>query len=308
MKLAEVPIVIPGTGIQVNVDFFLYVDASGQCKLSASIDNRSVIEFNSGRYIAMSDAKSEASLDGTITIEPGLGTRGTVKFFGLSIIDAAFKAGMKAEFEGELQVETELLAIENESKYHVTDNVIWSMNTVINSPIVAIELGTKPTLAKKLGIHYKKTIIGDGAAIYPSVTIDCKTQKNEYPWCQYLTAEWVIYTREYDVDEERVEPPSDNNQNNEIQIGDRLDIDRSVLYLKLDQSEKINVTLLPEGYTINDIVFTIEDSSIAKVDSNGIITALQEGGTKLVVKTNDGLFETECYVNVSGPEKTYDLI
>ena len=78
--------------------------------------------------------------------------------------------------------------------------------------------------------------------------------------------------------------------------------------MKLDQSEKINVTLLPEGYTINDIVFTIEDSSIAKVDSNGIITALQEGGTKLVVKTNDGLFETECYVNVSGPEKTYDLI
>ena len=313
VKMGEVPVVVQG--IVLNIEFFLYVDAKGEVKVKASISNETTIEYNKGRFKTDSKASHSESLEGAITVEPGVGLRGTINVAGIDIVDAALKAGLQAKFSGEIEKETEVELVklkesDNVSQkptYKITETLVWVQNMVLNVPVVKLELGKEnSTLAHKLGISLKCNVWGEENALLTSKQIDCLKQRGSIGWCQYVSDQGVIYTREYEIEDfSKLDEEILNYDTNKIRIGDQLDIDQYSLYLDIDESKRVQITLLPEGYDIKDITFTMKDSSIAEVDATGKVTATKEGQTHLTIKTRDGKYEITCYISVRAPQMTF---
>ena len=70
------------------------------------------------------------------------------------------------------------------------------------------------------------------------------------------------------------------------------------MYLDPGESMSIGFESIPEGYTLNDLVYEIEDSSVCSV-SNGIVTAKESGSTILKIKTKDGMLTAAMIIVVN---------
>ena len=78
--------------------------------------------------------------------------------------------------------------------------------------------------------------------------------------------------------------------------GVALDIKEKTLYI--GESVTVNASVLPAEATNKKVSFTSSDSTVAKVDANGKITALKVGTATITVKTADGGFTDTCKVTV----------
>lgn len=63
-------------------------------------------------------------------------------------------------------------------------------------------------------------------------------------------------------------------------------------------SFKLNVKLIPENATIKKVKWISSNSSVVKVDTDGVVKALKVGEAVVKVKSLDGGFEAECKVRV----------
>ncbi|MBO7368201.1 MAG: family 16 glycosylhydrolase [Paludibacteraceae bacterium] len=68
---------------------------------------------------------------------------------------------------------------------------------------------------------------------------------------------------------------------------------------------ELNVTVTPEGASVNDIVWTTENERVATV-SNGVITAVGYGVTNIFATA--GVVQSKVKVSVAEPERKYTLI
>ena len=78
-----------------------------------------------------------------------------------------------------------------------------------------------------------------------------------------------------------------------------LEIDNSYISLEQGATGKIRVVSVPEGYKVEDLIWTTSDSSRVTVDSNGNIKAVSSGPASITVKTKDGQSFASCVVNVT---------
>lgn len=65
-----------------------------------------------------------------------------------------------------------------------------------------------------------------------------------------------------------------------------INIDKEKIFIKLDETYKLNNTFTPINATNKIINYIIEDTSILTIDENGIITPLKEGSTTIKVVSN----------------------
>jgi len=61
----------------------------------------------------------------------------------------------------------------------------------------------------------------------------------------------------------------------------------------------LSVTGLPEGYSLSDVVYKSEDTSVATVDSNGNISAKADGVTSINASVGKGMISITCAVIVT---------
>lgn len=80
-------------------------------------------------------------------------------------------------------------------------------------------------------------------------------------------------------------------------------LDKNKITLKVGETYKIKATVNPENSTNTNVVFTTSDSSIAKVDDEGLITAVAEGTATITVTTEDGAKTATCEVTVIKKEQ-----
>lgn len=66
------------------------------------------------------------------------------------------------------------------------------------------------------------------------------------------------------------------------------------------QTYQIEYTVLPDDATNKKVKFTSEDENIAKVNSDGKISAIRNGQTKIIIETEDGKQREEIDVNIEG--------
>lgn len=69
--------------------------------------------------------------------------------------------------------------------------------------------------------------------------------------------------------------------------------------LGLDEQLTLIPTIMPLNATDKSVTWSSSDNAVAIVDSNGTITAINEGNATITVRTNDGGFTASCTVTVS---------
>ena len=76
--------------------------------------------------------------------------------------------------------------------------------------------------------------------------------------------------------------------------------DYSLIVAK-NKTTKIEITGLPNDYTLNDIVYSANKSCVS-VDANGIVTGIERGSSIITIQTTDGKYKAECHVLVKGEQ------
>lgn len=69
-------------------------------------------------------------------------------------------------------------------------------------------------------------------------------------------------------------------------------------FWELGARDELRYTILPEEATDMSVTWTTSDPSVATVDENGIVTAVNYGTAIITVRTNDGQYEDTCTVVV----------
>ena len=78
-----------------------------------------------------------------------------------------------------------------------------------------------------------------------------------------------------------------------------ISLDRSELTLGKDRNEKLTVTITPTDATNKDVLWESRNEEVAKVNTNGLVTGIDEGETYIVATTVDGLYQDSCLVSVT---------
>lgn len=63
-------------------------------------------------------------------------------------------------------------------------------------------------------------------------------------------------------------------------------------------STRIQVSGLPEGYTVEDLVYTSQNTDIAEVSSVGEVIGKRPGGTDILIQTKDKKHLVHCHILV----------
>ena len=91
---------------------------------------------------------------------------------------------------------------------------------------------------------------------------------------------------------------NDNSLNNN-EMQQILDISPYFIHISQGLTAKINVIQIPNGYDMSKIKFTVKDTSVASIDSNGVVTGLAVGSTIIAVYTEDNEYRMECAITVT---------
>ncbi len=75
-------------------------------------------------------------------------------------------------------------------------------------------------------------------------------------------------------------------------------LNKRTLSLKVDSTETLTATIIPNNATNQNKTWQSRDESIATVDNNGLVTGIDVGSTYIVVITADGGFQDSCLVSV----------
>ncbi|MGN1444387.1 MAG: Ig domain-containing protein, partial [Acutalibacteraceae bacterium] len=78
--------------------------------------------------------------------------------------------------------------------------------------------------------------------------------------------------------------------------GVSLDVKEKILYI--GESVTVNASVLPADATNKSVSFISSDSTVAKAEANGVVTALKVGTATITVKTADGGFTDTCKITV----------
>ena len=87
-------------------------------------------------------------------------------------------------------------------------------------------------------------------------------------------------------------------------MADSVVMDQSELDLAVGSETQLTANVLPENAANKNVRWTSEDSTVASVDENGIVTGLKEGETKIIATaiSGSGQFKAECIVKVGETE------
>lgn len=95
-----------------------------------------------------------------------------------------------------------------------------------------------------------------------------------------------------------------NGTENEVEFsGDMIKLDAVVFEIIVGENGKIGISALPSGYTLEDITYESNDSSVVSVDANGNFKGLQEGTAMITICTKDGNYKQYCAISVWSNEK-----
>lgn len=78
-----------------------------------------------------------------------------------------------------------------------------------------------------------------------------------------------------------------------------VNINKESLLLKTYESETLIATVTPDNATNKAVAWKSSDTTVAKVDSNGKVTAVKKGTATITVTTVEGSFSDTCNVSVS---------
>ena len=289
ITLCTVKIPMPNAPmVSVVMKLNLNVYATGKAELSFVQNHVLGCEIRNGNMRSISDHSKKATA--SIRAETGitLGTNLALHAFNQNIMDAEIDAGAKGYFhtktylyneEGkaesfDIDVQPDLVEELSEGnpdiKVCTELNAYWLCNLKLNS---------SNSLAGRFGFSRNIPILSESnAPLFPKGKV---TYEN-----------WMSVDHCSCEDREKVPNVE------AIQVKKRITLKDYSLISGVGVSTRIQVTGLPEGYTVEDLIYISKNTDIAEVSSAGEVIGKKSGGTDIVIQTKDKKHLVHCHILV----------
>ncbi len=156
-------------------------------------------------------------------------------------------------------------------------------------------------LVKGCSKEYIVTFDSDGGSEVKEVKVkeNEKLTKPEDPTKEnYEFAGWFLDDKEYDFNE-KVTKDFTLKAHWSNTSSDSIILDTSNIDLATNETGLIVVKSLPDGYSTENLIWESSDNKIAKVDENGLISAISPGTVTITVTTTDGLYKATCEITIN---------
>ena len=289
ITLCTVKIPMPNAPmVSVVMKLNLNIYATGKVELSFVQNHIVGCEIRNGNMRIISDHSKKATA--SIRAETGitLGTNLALHAFNQNIMDAEIDAGAKGYFhtktylyneEGkaesfDIDVQPDLVEELSEGnpdiKVCTELNAYWLCNLKLNS---------SNSLAGRFGFSRNIPILSESnAPLFPKGKV---TYEN-----------WMSVDHCSCEDREKVPNVE------AIQVKKRITLKDYSLISGVGVSTRIQVTGLPEGYTVEDLIYISKNTDIAEVSSAGEVIGNKSGGTDIVIQTKDKKHLVHCHILV----------
>jgi hypothetical protein len=289
ITLCTVKIPLPNAPmVSVVMKLNLNIYATGKAELSFVQSHVLGCEIRNGSMRIISDHSKQATA--SIRAETGitLGTNLALHAFNQNIMDAEIDAGAKGYFktrtylyneEGkaepyDIDVQPDLVEELSEGnpdiKVCTELNAYWMCNLKLNS---------SNSLAGRFGFGRNIPIFSESnAPLFPKGKV---TYEN-----------WMSVDHCSCEDREKVPNVE------AIQVKKRITLKDYSLIAGVGVSARIQVTGLPEGYTVEDLIYISKNTDIAEVSLDGEVIGKKSGGTDILIQTKDKKHLVHCHILV----------
>lgn len=141
--------------------------------------------------------------------------------------------------------------------------------------------------AKLLNIHCEN---GNWEKAFSNIAFGSNASKSQ------CTMKYVPFDKASGEDETK--PEIETTPNDTILKGDSIRLGEIKTSVGIGEKYYITLQQIPKEYSIGDIVYSSNDSSIVEIDKNGIAVAKKEGSAVITVATNDGKYKAYCAISV----------
>lgn len=293
LTVCSIPVSVGVVGT-ITIDIILYAELNGEIAVKASISNNTKTEYSSGKIKKICKQDSSASVEAEVELEAGPKLEAKLSICAIPIIEAGVSAAIQVKAEGAFELSTEWTETDEAFIIDRKTSLTYGVNGHI--PIVKISIGTdKSTLANKVGITFKWTIVGSEGSNAPATAakFDILPEEEIIIWQEHLELP-------KEPDEETEDNSENSNTNSDNGLGSNMNI--SSYYIHLVEGEKVTVDLeYPNGYSAENFKWESSDTSIVTV-KNGELKAKKAGSATITAKSKDGKYYANCAVYVGSEQ------
>lgn len=297
LTVCTIPIPVASTGVTVDLKLSLFADLNGEIKVTATVTNMTKTVYEDGKTKKMSDKSSELGCESAAKLEFGPKFAVVVRFMGIGIVDADVKCAVRIKASADMSYKTEYTETDDSIKITRKTELGYSIKGFV--PIISLGIGnSKDTLANKLRLKFSWEVVGEKQAYHFILLEKELTIWEDEHILAILKDDRVdtILDKNEDVTDEA--KSSTDSQQQTSTWGDYLTIDRYYVSLAPNESKSVAVTNIPAGYTAEDLIWEISDTSVATVHGGMIVGGTDGGTTVLTVRTADGVYSAQCTIVV----------
>jgi len=312
LKLASVPIAFGG-GATLTLDVYLKGELNGKFAIETRISHLTKLNYTDGSgFKKTQDTTNEKTFK--LGGSAALGIKGqlTLKFAGIQVVDVQLEVCVEVEIEGSItRVMTDeggkIYAYEEE---HIESGECTPKNIICFDgsyaiPVVTLKIGYSPkSLANKFGIKFSWKIFAKSGGTFKSHVGELHYEVGK-GWCVDCTcSDLEFYDNEDETTtEQETTSEQETTTSSSILGGGMLTISAYALWLDVGEKDSITVKSIPDGYSENDIVWEIDDSSVATISTKSgskcTIQGTGGGVAYVTISTADGAYKSTCAITVN---------
>lgn len=278
---------IPYTCLLVPVKIYAFVDINGDITVSAKLINNVEYIYDGKKTKTNKYKEASAEAEFNASAEFGFVTKANLIIYGMDwfpLLDTSIKASILFEADGTAELTTNYE--ETAEGLLLTRSSSYGCKVYGYVPLLSFSVGQEGLLkAVKLS---KTFVLIDKEHAY-------KFTIHEGEKTEIWKETWLIPS-----DIENAINPEDMKKTQFLRA--------TTGFVTLENTGlcyKIEMSSIPEGYSLSDLVWKSDDSSIATV-SNGEVTAISPGITTIIISTADGEYNCYCTIYIYGPDFNYN--
>lgn len=284
--LADIKIPIAGP-VTLDGKVYFYAEANGEVSVGIECNVESITKVCGNKEpLSSVNVSTTASYEVEVNLEVGGITSFGFSCLGLEIVSVGLKAGLGATF-GVKQQYTPSIGIEGEN-WVLKETYTYKPEAAIYLPLVTVEINKNPgNLLAKLGVSAEKDLI-------TKEKLKDKTGLGKLG----------IYNIIYDEEENSVKvsitstTPIKGEEETDEYSGDYLTFEHLFETISVGQKKELKFDNIPKSIKLTDLVWESSDTSVATVDSKGVVSGIADGVASITASTKDGKYCANCMISV----------